>query len=215
MKRRLELNFGSWAIAWITGLTALGLCLVDATAPTASATQQFFCNGRMNNGWTYSAEFLNGRFTLIRWQRSGQPPQVSNLTFRATNAQGQPIYTGAFQGATTVTLVDLSGGNVRPGSEVSVGVEEWGWARGRCTASSDGSSPGGGQSNWFTQLRQDLIGLNANQARADLRRNNFFFTQTMSHTNTRVVERWNRDSDQAIVDVVITSNRVSDVVRIR
>lgn len=215
MKMGLNSRVGGWAIGWVSGLATMGLLLGDATFSSASAAQQFFCNGRMNNGWTYSAEFLNGRFTLIRWQRSGQPPQVSNLTFRSTNAQGQPIYTGAFQSATTVTLVDLSRGNVRPGSEISVGVEEWGWSRGRCTASSTGSNPGGGTSNWFTQLRRDVIGLNGNQARQEMRRNNFFFTQTMSHTNTRVVERWNRNSDQAIVDLVITNNIVSDLVRVR
>ncbi|WP_206602870.1 hypothetical protein [Leptolyngbya ohadii] len=86
----------------------------------------------MNNGWFYTAEFRDGRFTQIQWQRSGQPPQTTTLTFSSTNGQGQPIYTGAFQAATAVTLVDLSGGNVQPGSQVSVEVEEWGWARGNC-----------------------------------------------------------------------------------
>jgi hypothetical protein len=41
-------------------------------------------------------------------------------------------FRGAFQSATSVTLVDLSGGNAQICSEVSVGVEEWGWARGQC-----------------------------------------------------------------------------------
>lgn len=86
----------------------------------------------MSNGWGYTAQFLNGRFTQIRWERSDQPPQVSELSFSTTNASGQPIYRGAFQSATAVTLVDLSGGNVQSGSEVSVGVEEWGWSRGTC-----------------------------------------------------------------------------------
>lgn len=118
--------------SWATGLVVVGLLVVDATFSSASATQQFFCSGRMNNGWRYSATFLDGRFTQIRWLRSGQPPQVSPLTFTSTNAQGQPVYTGAFQAATTVTLVDRSRGNVRPGSQISVGVEDWGWSRGVC-----------------------------------------------------------------------------------
>ena len=123
-------NLQGYTTALATGLMTMGLLVVDKQS--ASATQQFFCNGSMNNGWTYTAEFVNGRFTQIRWVRSEQPPQTTNLTFRATNAKGEPIYTGAFQAATTVTLVDLSLGNAQPGSEVSVGVEEWGWARGRC-----------------------------------------------------------------------------------
>ena len=116
--------------------TSTGTC---GTSPSSNGqtspppvSQQLFCDGRMTNGWAYTAEFLDGRFTQIRWDRSGQPPQTTNLSFSSTNAQGQPIYTGAFQAATKVTLVDLSGGNVELGSEVSVGVEEWGWARGRC-----------------------------------------------------------------------------------
>ena len=113
-----------------TGLVTIGLLVVDNQS--ASAAQQVFCTGSMNNGWTYTAEFLDGRFTQVRWESAGQPPQTTTLSFSSTNDQGQPIYTGSFQAATTVTLVDLSGGNVQPGSEVSVGVEEWGWARGSC-----------------------------------------------------------------------------------
>jgi hypothetical protein len=109
----------------------LSLSLFMSLAP-AQAAQQFTCNGRMKNGRTFSATFLNGLFTQIRWEQSGQPPQVSPLSFSSTNSLGQPIYRGAFQGATAVTLVDLSKGNVSSSSEVSVGVEEWGWARGYC-----------------------------------------------------------------------------------
>jgi hypothetical protein len=136
MGMQLRGSFGSYAIArvpgWFTCLAVAGLLAADVTFSSASATQQFFCSGRMNNGWRYSAMFLNGRFTQIRWLRSGQPPQVSTLTYRSTNSQGQPVYTGAFQAATTVTLVDLSRGNVGPGSQISVGVEDWGWSRGVC-----------------------------------------------------------------------------------
>jgi hypothetical protein len=38
--------------------------------------------------------------------------------------------------ATKVTLVDISRGDVRSGSQISVGVEEWGWSRGTCGTSS-------------------------------------------------------------------------------
>jgi hypothetical protein len=103
-----------------------------APPPPPPVSQRLFCDGRMKNGWAYTAEYADRRFTLIRWQRSGQPPQTSSLTRSGTNNQGQPIYRGAFQSTTSVTLIDLSGGAARPGSEVSVGVEEWGWARGRC-----------------------------------------------------------------------------------
>jgi len=195
------------------GLTGMSLFLADLAFSPAQATQQFSCNGRMNNGWAYSATFLNGRFTQIRWERSGQPPQVSTLTFASTNTQGEPIYRGSFQAATAVTLIDLSKGNVGQGSQISVGVEEWGWSRGTCGTSGGGNT--GGSSDWFTKLRQDLMGVSGVRSREWMRQNGFVFTQTMEHTNTRVVERWNRSSDNSIVDVVITNNVVSDVVRIR
>jgi hypothetical protein len=120
--------------------------------PSAYAAQTFSCQGSMNNGWNYTAEFVNGRFTQIRWQRSGQPPQTTSLSFTNTNAQGQPIYTGAFQAATKVTLTDLSGGNVGSGSEISVSVEEWGTSRGRC-----GTSGGGNTSSPQPPVSQQLF----------------------------------------------------------
>ncbi|GAB4369819.1 MAG: hypothetical protein Kow00121_10070 [Elainellaceae cyanobacterium] len=124
-----------------TGLAGMSLIVAEAGFSPAYATQQLFCTGQMNNGWAYTAEFLDGRFTQIRWQRSGQPPQTTNLTFSNTNAQGQPLYTGAFQAATTVTLVDLSGGNVSSGSQISVSAEEWGTSTGTCSTSAGGSAP--------------------------------------------------------------------------
>lgn len=132
-------NLQGYTTALATGLMTIGLLVVDKQP--ASATQQFFCNGSMNNGWAYTADFLDGRFTQIRWERSGQPPQTTNLTFSNTNAEGQPIYTGAFQAATSVTLVDLSGGNVNPGSQISVSVQEWGTSTGTCGISAGESAP--------------------------------------------------------------------------
>lgn len=110
-------------------------------AQQANPPQQFSCTGTKVNGWNYDAKFVDGRFTQITWTRSGQPTQVSPLTFDRKNEQGQPIYRGAFQEATAISLVDLGQGNVSPGSQVSVGTEEWGWARGTCAiATADGSS---------------------------------------------------------------------------
>lgn len=189
------------------GLTGITLTLAGTIAAPAHAAQQLFCNGKKSNGWSYSAEFVNGRFTKITWNRAGQPPQVSPLTFFRTNAQGQPIYRGSFQGATAVTLVDLGQGNVRPGSQISVGVEEWGWSRGTCAL----SSGGGGSTDWFSDLRLTMIG--NEQWRDAMRLQGFVFDRTVQHTNTQIVERWTRPSDRATVDVVIMNNRVTDVRR--
>ncbi|MEO1069065.1 MAG: hypothetical protein AAFW95_08075 [Cyanobacteria bacterium J06638_6] len=101
----------------------------SVTPPTAA---DIICTGQMQNGWQYRAEATNQRFTQIRWERSGVEPTVSTLRFDSNNAQGQPVYRGSFQAATEVVLVDLSGGNPRSGSQVSIGVEEWGWSRGTC-----------------------------------------------------------------------------------
>lgn len=196
------------------GLTGISLIMAGSVLP-ARATQQFSCTGRMNNGWNYNAQFVNGRFTEIRWERSGQPPQVSTLTFYRNNAQGEPVYRGSFQAATAVKLVDLGKGNVRPGSQVSVGVEEWGWARGTCAASGGSNTGSTGSTNWFTDLRQDIVGVSGDPWRNWMRQNGFVFVQTMEHTNTQIVERWQRSSDNATVDVVITSgDTVRDVRRI-
>ncbi|NJL49542.1 MAG: hypothetical protein HC929_21530 [Leptolyngbyaceae cyanobacterium SM2_5_2] len=90
------------------------------------------CTGQMSNGWQYRAEATNQRFTQIHWERAGVEPSVSTLRFYRNNAKGQPVYRGSFRDATEMALVDLSGGNPRPGSQVSIGVEEWGWSRGNC-----------------------------------------------------------------------------------
>jgi hypothetical protein len=99
-------------------------------APPAAAT--VVCTGQMQNGWRYRAQVANRRFTEIRWERTGAQPAVSSLRFYRNNAEGEPVYRGTFQEATQIALVDLSGGNPRSGSQVSVGVEEWGWSRGNC-----------------------------------------------------------------------------------
>lgn len=132
------MNVMTWKFAKrsiATASIAASLFVAGATTASAQSVQTYSCAGQMANGWRYSALFLDGRFTQIRWDRSGQPTQTSALTRAATNSAGEPIYRGSFREATAVTLVDLGKGNVRPGSQVSVGVEEWGWARGTCSAS--------------------------------------------------------------------------------
>ncbi|MFQ4137166.1 hypothetical protein PGN35_012695 [Nodosilinea sp. PGN35] len=99
---------------------------------TPPPTGAIICTGQMQNGWQYRAEATNQRFTQIRWERSGAEPTVSTLRFYRNNAQGQPVYRGSFRAATQLALVDLSGGTPRQGSQISVGVEEWGWSRGNC-----------------------------------------------------------------------------------
>lgn len=132
-------NLQGYALALATGLVTVGIVIVDQQP--VSAAQNFSCKGSMTNGWAYTATFVNGRFTEIRWERSGQPPQTTSLSFTNTNAQGQPVYTGSFLAATTVTLVDLSRGNVKPGSQISVSVEEWGTSTGTCGVSTGGVTP--------------------------------------------------------------------------
>lgn len=190
-----------------TASTAL-ILVAEAIFSPAHATQQFFCTGRMNNGWGYTAEFVNGRFTQIRWQQSGQPPQVSQLSYSTTNAEGHPVYRGAFQAATAVTLVDLSAGDVRAGSQISVGVEEWGWSRGTCSLSSSG-----GTGSSVDGVRQSLVGVGQDQAWDWLRRNNYVFVQTMEHTDSRVIERY-QDRSKSF-DMIIVDGIVSDVVQAR
>jgi hypothetical protein len=125
-----------------SAIATLGLLCAESLSfmPSASAVQQLFCNGRMNNGWSYSAEYIDGQFTRIRWTRSGQPPQTTNLTYESINNRDQPVYTGGLMGALGVTLIDLSGGNVQPGSKISVMVDDFGSSQANCgtSASSTG-----------------------------------------------------------------------------
>ncbi|WP_156119981.1 hypothetical protein [Leptolyngbya sp. KIOST-1] len=113
-----------------SGQTAAAQPSIQPAATPAAGT--VVCTGRMQNGWQYRAEVTNRRFSQINWERSGAEPTVSTLRFDRNNAQGQPVYRGSFRAATQVALVDLSGGNPRQGSQISVGVEEWGWSRGNC-----------------------------------------------------------------------------------
>ncbi|WRH68575.1 MAG: hypothetical protein RSE13_10620 [Planktothrix sp. GU0601_MAG3] len=73
----------------------------------------------------------------------------------------------------------------------------------------------GNSSDWFTNTRNNLVGSNANQARRWLNRNNFVFTQTLAHTNRRIVERWNRSNPNGAIDVIFVNNMVSDVMMAR
>lgn len=192
------------------GLATLGILAAQVTLlpiSSAQATQQLFCNGAMNNGWNYSAEYVDGRFTQIRWKRSGQPPQVSDLTYSTDNAQGQPIYRGGLFSAVEVTLVDLSSGAVRPGSPVSVGVEEWGWSRGTCGLSSELPS----EDSSLVALRKELKGLNPSQAANQLRGKGYNFLQTLEHTDRRIVERWDHRGNNTSIEVVYTQGKVSNV----
>ncbi|WP_245927584.1 hypothetical protein [Aphanothece hegewaldii] len=123
-------------------IATLGLLCTQSilfTSP-ASAVQQLFCNGRMTNGWSYSAEYIDGQFARIRWTRSGKPPQTTNLTYESINNRDQPVYRGGLMGALGVTLIDLSGGDVQPGSQITVKVDDWGTSQASCGTSASGTA---------------------------------------------------------------------------
>ncbi len=102
--------------------------------PFAHAAMVLYCNGLDGGGNPYTATYVDGLFTQVRFDRSPDlPPVVSELTYDTVNEQGQPIYRGAYLGAADVVLIDTSGGNVKPGSEVSVAVDnQWNQERGIC-----------------------------------------------------------------------------------
>lgn len=121
-----------------SAIAILGLLCAESLSfmLPASAVQQLFCNGRINNGWSYSAEYIDGQFTRIRWTRPGKPPQTTNLTYESINNRDQPVYKGSLMGALGVTLIDLSGGDIQPGSKISVMVDDWGSSQANCEISS-------------------------------------------------------------------------------
>jgi len=102
--------------------------------PFAHAAMVLYCDGLDSVGNPYTATYVDGLFTQVRFDRSPDlPPVVSELTYDTVNEQGQPIYRGGYLGAADVVLIDTSGGNVKPGSEVSVAVDNnWNVERGIC-----------------------------------------------------------------------------------
>ncbi|NEQ36984.1 MAG: hypothetical protein F6K40_12160 [Okeania sp. SIO3I5] len=102
--------------------------------PFAHAAMVLYCDGLDGVGNPYTATYLDGSFTQVRFDRSPDlPPVVSELTYDTVNEQGEPIYRGAYLGAADVVLIDTSKGNVKPGSEISVAVDNnWNVERGIC-----------------------------------------------------------------------------------
>lgn len=117
----------------------LGMGTVLLPVPTAQAAMQLFCPGLDADGYPYTANYVDGLFTEVKFDRdSSQPPVTSTLTYDGVNEEGEPIYRGGYLGMADVVLVDRSKGNVQPGSEVSVAVDSrWNQTRGVCGTSSN------------------------------------------------------------------------------
>ncbi|NER36729.1 MAG: hypothetical protein F6J93_22555 [Oscillatoria sp. SIO1A7] len=115
----------------------LGMGTILLPVPTAQAAMVLFCPGLDAGGYPYTATYVDGLFTEVRFDRSPSlPPVTSELTYDTVNEQGEPIYRGGYLGMADVTLVDRSKGNVQPGSEVSVAVDgRWNQTRGVCGTS--------------------------------------------------------------------------------
>lgn len=121
-----------------TFLIATVFCLGIGTfllpTPIALGATVLFCPGLDGVGNPYTATYLDGFFTEVKFDRTPDlPPVTTELTYSGENEQGEPIYRGAYLGMADVILIDLSKGNVKPGSEVSVAVDNnWNQERGLC-----------------------------------------------------------------------------------
>lgn len=162
------------------------------------------CTGVMANGMSFSAQTVEGLFEKLVWTKAGQPDRMSELSYYATNAEGQTVWRGAFEQATKVLLVDQSGGAVHNDSEIAVYAEEWGWAGGTCRG------PEARAGDASTVLRS-LIGLRDTQATNWLRRNGFSRMRTVTHSGAGKTERWSQ-VDNPVIEVVFEMGFVSDVV---
>jgi hypothetical protein len=158
----------------------------------------------MANGTSFSARAVEGLFEELVWTKAGQPDRMSDLSYFTTNAEGQTVWRGAFEQATKVLLVDLSGGAVRTGSRIAVYAEEWGWADGTCRGPA--VEEGGA-----TAVLRSLIGLRDTQATNWLRRNGFSRVRTVTHSGTGKTERWSHPNNP-VVEVVFEMGFVSDVI---
>ena len=187
----------------------------SGTCGTSSTVSSVIkCIGQMNNGWQFTAEFRKGRFELIRWERSGQPPQVTRLTFDRANPQGQPVYRGSVMGALGVKLVDPSQGDVRSGSKVVVTVDDWGRSSGSCGMPNTGETVNPPPVLNLTSVRANLINRSGGEARDWLKNNGFSFNRTVENLFFRTVERWNLTANQAI-DLTLLGNTVVNVVQVQ
>ena len=140
--------FGSFFSAWhqlqqkipqlvatfIATIFFLGIGTLCLPTPAARAAVHYECNGLDSGGNPYAATYVDGLFTQVVFERqSDLPPVTSELTYDTTNEAGEPIYKGAYLGAADVVLVDRSKGNVKPGSTVSVSVDNsWNQTQGVC-----------------------------------------------------------------------------------
>jgi hypothetical protein len=200
-----EMNrtFSTWHQAWAQAALCAGL-MVAGPGIAETPVDDSVCTGVMANGMGFSARVVGGLFEDLVWTRAGQPDRTSELSYFTTNAEGQTVWRGAFDQATKVLLVDLSGGAVRTDSSIAVYAEEWGWADGTCrgpAAEADAAA---------TVLRS-LIGLRDTQATNWLRRNGFSRVRTVAHSGTGKTERWSQPN-RPLLEVVFEMGFVSDVL---
>ncbi|HEY9737960.1 MAG TPA: SH3 domain-containing protein [Trichocoleus sp.] len=115
---------GSGAEGWVRGdfINTQGEPTAAASQSTAARSVQ--CKGVFDET-VFTATYSNGSFTRIEFRNL-----ESNATFggplrsQGENGQGQPVFTGAVSppagGSYSATLIDLSGGNPTPGSQVAL-----------------------------------------------------------------------------------------------
>ena len=131
---KLPQQISKSVVALVATFVLLFIGTIVFPVPFAQAAYSLSCDGLDAGGNPYTATYVNGLFTQVRFDRSPDlPPVVSELTYNGVNEQGQPIYRGGYLGMADVVLIDISGGNVKPGSEVSVAVDNlWNQERGIC-----------------------------------------------------------------------------------
>jgi hypothetical protein len=201
----LTLSTGSqkWLRTWAQAALCAGL-IVAGPGTAETPVDNSICTGVMANGIGFSARVVDGLFEELVWTKAGQPDRLSDLSYFTTNAEGQTVWRGAFEQATKVLLVDLSGGAVRNDSRIAVYAEGWGWADGTCRGPA--VNAGGAAA-----VLRNLIGLRDTQATNWLRRNGFSRVRTVTHSGTGKTERWSHPNNP-VVEVVFEMGFVSDVI---
>jgi hypothetical protein len=132
MSIRLK-NLQSLVNAFATGFVTIALLVIDKSPASAIS---FPCTGTLSNGIRYDVSYSSeGGFYRISFP--GLSGYNSDLRYYRTDVQNRPVYRGEYGGlgsrGATISVVDLSRGNVRSGSQISVGVNGLGWGRGTCS----------------------------------------------------------------------------------
>lgn len=133
----------NYKVIWSASSGEDGYCRVDRNgnltqffnaANQGNQPQAILCSGTIFGDTSFTAAYRDRRFQQVDFRNLDTDYRfTAALEPAGSNAQGQPIYKGTNNDVPSdrVTVVDLSGGNPKPGSQISLAYNN-NWVRGTC-----------------------------------------------------------------------------------